>query len=462
MNQLTQPQEAPALEPTPWDDDKVPYTNSVTKKAYKPHTDEELDALRDDSTPHVIALGGEGSGKTTWLVVKVLERLRRGCNGIMGSPDMPHFSKSLWTEFQAWCPWDKVVPAQRYRSRPEWTPTQYFTLNFINGAELQCGGFKEPMSWEGGNMNFAAYDEVRRSDNPAMAKVLAGRVRIVGPGGELPQIMYSSTPRGGSPGDHWMYDYFGPDRPADPMADFKQHLKRVHLRTFDNVPNLSPEYIQTRSLGLSDIEQGVYLGGDWGTVEDGIPFLPDPSWWSNCQVADFPLLTRRDPLVLALDAGTDDDSFAALALGINPVPDNPAHYAVRWTKEWIPPKGGLDTTMVFNEVHGFVTSWNVVKVVYDKYQLYHFMRQLSAEVDAFVEQFDQTTKRLLADKALLDSIRTRDIVHLGDEALNRHMKNADKKTDAQDRIRIVKRTNAMKVDLVVALSMANYEAGLVL
>lgn len=461
VNLLSQQSSNPSpLIPTAWDDDRIPYVNRTTGKSYTPHNDEELNALNDDSTPNIIALGGEGSGKTTWLVIKVLERLRRGCSGIMGSPDLPHFSKSLWTEFQAWCPESKVIESHRYRFRPEWAPSHYFTINFTNGAELLCGGFRDPMSWEGGNLNFAAFDEVRRAPDSKMLKVLMGRARINGPHGEPPQLIFASTPRGGSPGEHWMFDHFGPEREEDPLASFKRSLRRLQLSTRDNASNLSVGYTEARSTALTDIEKIVYVDGGWGSVETGIPFLPSMSWWDMCLLPPLPALTRRDPLVLALDAGTEDDSFGAIALGLNTLRSHewPQRYCVRWSREWIPPDGGLDTLAVQDEVIGFIKSWNVVKIVYDRDQLHHFMLEVKARADSFIEKFDQTTKRLIADKGLKDAIRTRDVGHMGDENLYRHIKNADRYLDVKDRMRIVKRAPSLKIDLAVCLSMAVHTA----
>lgn len=446
------------LKTTPWDSSDGAYVNSWTGKRYAPHTDEELSALNDDTTPHVIALGGEGSGKTTWLVIKTLERLRRGCNGIMGSPDLPHFIKSLWSEFQRWCPWHHVVESQRYRAMPEWAPSHAFTLNFINGAELFCGGFKDPMSWEGGNVNFAAYDEVRRQGNASMIKVLSGRVRIRGPRGTPPQIFYSSTPR-----MNWMHEYFGPvnEDGEDPQAAFKRRLRRLNLSTTANLSNLDPDYVLNRSAGLSGTEQLVYIEGKWADTDEDEAYLPTITWWDNAE-EDLPPLKPREAMVLAADAATDNDSFGLI--GITQHPADPSRTAVRFVQEWTPPQGGqIDFGEPYEVVRRLTQEFNVAEITYDPYQLHYFMTKVKDECGVFVVPFSQAGDRLEADKALRDAILARGIAHDGNDALRRHLSNANRQMDALSRkIRIVKRTQSLKIDLAVCLSMAHARARTVL
>ncbi len=61
-----------------------------------------------------------------------------------------------------------------------------------------------------------------------------------------------------------------------------------------------------------------------------------------------------------------------------------------------------------------------------------------------------------ADSALRARIMRRGIAHDGDENLRRYVRNADRKTDSEERskLRIVKRSVSQHIDLVVALSMA--------
>ena len=121
------------------------------------------------------------------------------------SPDLPHFKRSLWPEFSRWCPWDQVVPEQRYRSKFSWEPRAPFSLAFRNGTTLLCGGIDDPGAWEGPNVSFIHFDEPRRKKTAYALKTLAGRPRIPGPKGEPPQFYLTTTPR-----KHWLHEYYGP------------------------------------------------------------------------------------------------------------------------------------------------------------------------------------------------------------------------------------------------------------
>ncbi len=65
---------------TPWPKE---YTNSDTGRIYKPHHNLEASVVYSDTRKHLAVFGGEGSGKSTAMTIKTLERLRRGCSGIM-------------------------------------------------------------------------------------------------------------------------------------------------------------------------------------------------------------------------------------------------------------------------------------------------------------------------------------------------------------------------------------------
>src|SRR4051794_10262830 len=67
---------------------------------YRPHNQDEFEAVYTDSPRRVLIKGGLGSGKSTCGIIKTLNRLRRGCNGALLSTDFPHLPKSLWPAFK--------------------------------------------------------------------------------------------------------------------------------------------------------------------------------------------------------------------------------------------------------------------------------------------------------------------------------------------------------------------------
>src|SRR3972149_4331602 len=231
-----------------WPDGSHHY-NAERHRFYKPPNPDEAIALVDIIHRYILAKGGEGGGKSVFGIIKDLERFRRGCHGIVVSPDFEHFKRSLWPEFRRWCPWDMVHPKHRYRQAPEWEPTKPFMLLFVTGAVGYFGGIDKEMGWEGPNVNFAHFDEARRKDTPLALKVLDGRVRIPGPLGDPPQMWLTTTP-----GKHWLFDYFGPRAPGgqtDTYAAFKRDSLVFTLITKENEDNLEQDYAAKRRQSLT-------------------------------------------------------------------------------------------------------------------------------------------------------------------------------------------------------------------
>lgn len=429
-------------------DEPVVYRNRDTGKAYAPHNDEEHAFLESDTPRHLLAKGGEGSGKSALGIIKDLERLRRGMSGIMVSPDLPHFKRSLWPEFRRWCPWDQVVPSQQYRGAFDWEPRDPFVLAFKSGGTLLCGGIDNPGGWEGPNVHFGHIDEARRMKDASALKVLAGRVRLEGPNGEPPQLWLTTTPR-----KHWLFDYFGPwDKPGeiDPFAAFKALSRVITMRTQDNAANLAPGYVEDRSTVLTEAERRVIMEAEWEDIDDVDRFLPSMTLWDGCQTA-LPPLDRRTPLVLAADAGVSNDCFALVAVSRHPLMRQDV--AVRSVRVWEPRGTKLDFDEIEEEIERFCRQWNVVQLCYDPYQLHQMMQRLGRKGVVWVSEFGQGAERAIADKDLHDLVIARRIWHKGDATLRTHLDNADRKKDG-DKLRIVKRSASLKIDAAVALSMA--------
>ena len=435
------------------------YINSETGKEYQPHHEDEENFVYSDTPSTVLCKGGEGGGKSVAGIVKDLERLRRGMSGIIGSSDLQHFKKSLWPEFRRWCPPSAVIESQRYRLRSSWEPTQMFTLTFITGAQLICGGFDDPSGWEGPNVSFAHWDEARRHKTPAMLKVLAGRVRIPGPKGEPPQIYLTTTPA-----KHWLFDYFGPVLEDDPFLSFKRDSLVISLLTRDNeaMGNLSKGFTEQRGQSLNESEKRVLLEAEWEDLEDATRFLESILLWDSCK-EDLPPLTKHEPLILALDGAyaARGDVFGGVAVGRHPLKEK--SLAVREVMAWEAKGEPRDFEKIQDDIKKFCLRWNVQKIVYDPMQLVQMMQHLSKSSHTLsdeyfpgvqTEEFKQGVDRTAADKQLLDLIVARYINHSGETLLRKHLDNADKKIDKDKKLRIVKRVESAKIDLAVCLSMA--------
>lgn len=423
------------------------YRNQVSRKYYHPHSPEEEEFVHSTTYRYLLLKGGEGAGKSVAGIVKTLNNLQLGKSGIMVSPDLPHFKKSLWPEFRLWCPRHWVVDRQRYRMNKEWEPHGSFELVFQNGASLLCGGIENPGSWEGPNRNFAHLDEGRHADAEAL-KVLDGRCRI----GNNPQLYITTTPK-----KNWLFEYFGPEQDNDKFLNFKRNSLVVTLPVELNRANLAEGYIENRRNSLTESEARVRMDAEWEDESDTEKFV-NIFWWDACR-EQLPELTRSEPAVLALDApkGSENpsmlaDSFAAVLVTRHP--DRKQDIAVRYAGIWQPDKGQLlDYEPIEQEIYKLCERYSIVEVCYDPYQLADMgnrMRRRSINA----KEFSQQKPRLLADKQLQGLITSRRVAHDGNPLLRQHIDNSDITSHGDEGIRIVKRAQSLKVDAAVALSMA--------
>jgi hypothetical protein len=183
-------------------------------------------------------------------------------------------------------------------------------------------------------------------------------------------------------------------------------------------------------------------------------FLPSMAWWDACK-EDLPPLDAHTPIVIALDAGEVSDTFALVGTSRHPDPSRWHDAAVRLVRIWDPKDGPLEYDAIEREIiETILDRYNVVQVCYDRYQLRQMTQRLSSRV--WCVEFSQSTDRLIADKHLYDLVQARHIAHDGNALLRSHIDNADRKVESQDRLRIVKRRDSLKIDASVACSMASY------
>ncbi len=422
------------------------YVNADTGKTYKPHSEDEALFVYDDNPPYALCKGGEGAGKSVAGIIKTLNRLKRGLSGIMVSPDLPHFKKSLWPEFRAWCPKEIVIPRQRYRLERDWQPHEAFELNFTTDASLICGGIEKPRSFEGPNRNFAHLDEGRHADSEALT-VLAGRCRI----GDNPQVYITTTPK-----KNWLFEYFGPIQLNDRFADFKAKSRVITLPVELNRENLAEGYIETRRSSLTEAEARVLMSAEWEDESDTEKFV-NIFWWDAC-MESLPPLNRSEPCILALDAAIGSettsmlaDTFAAVIVSRHPSRQDAT--AIRYCGIWQAEVGKyLDFEPIKREIYRLKEEYSIIEYPYDITQLHDMMVQLRKD-GGNAKVFGQQQPRLVADKDLQTAIMERRIAHDGNPLLRQHIDNADIRKSSEG-IRIVKRSQSLKVDAAVSLSMA--------
>jgi hypothetical protein len=193
-------------------------------------------------------------------------------------------------------------------------------------------------------------------------------------------------------------------------------------------------------------------------------FLSSIALWDACK-EDLPPLDAHTPCVLALDAAESNDTFGTVIVSKHPT--DPTRLAARYARGYVPLPGvPLDFDAIEQDIRGLVARYAIQQLAYDPMLLGQMIRRLTTGRNAIptpCEPFPQGAARLESDKGLFDLITQRKIAHNGDEDLRAHIKNANRKVDAESRkLRIIKRAYPLKIDLCVALSMACARAGLIL
>ncbi len=436
------------------------YISKRTDKRYQLNNQDLQQFIYNDKPRYMLLKGGEGGGKSAAGVIKNLNRLRRGMNGIMVSTDLEHFKKSIWPTAKEWIPWNCVIERHRYREQEGWEPKQAFTLVFYNKeteiySELICGGAKEDKigTWEGPNVNFVHFDEARGHKTPNALKVFDGRARIPGPSNEPPQIYLTTTPR-----KHWLFEYFGPITDNDRFTDFKRDSFVATVLTEENIANLDINFVRQRAQTLTESEKRVLLYAEWEDESDVEKFV-QIIWWDNCQESSQPI-TRNEPAIIALDAATGSENPGYIAdcfamIMVTRHPHRKEDVIVRYCGIWEPPQGKLlDFAPIELELRRLCREFSIIEVAYDPHQLHDMATRLKNSQIANFQSFSQQSARLQSDKQLQDLIMSRRISHDGNPLLKQHIDNANVKKYGQDGIRLVKRSASQKIDAAVSLSMA--------
>lgn len=194
-------------------------------------------------------------------------------------------------------------------------------------------------------------------------------------------------------------------------------------------------------------------------------FLPI-EWLYACRRtnAEWPVIDKkRTPMVIAMDAGVSSDNFG-MSLQFRH-PTFKEDVCLERVRRWIPQPGqkidfeGTDEKPGPEKVlRQWLKEFNIVQVCYDPYQLHYLATKLKREGLAWFKEFSQGQDRLIADSQLKNLIRDRKFWYRGEPEFEEHIQNADAKVDSEDqKIRIVKRAEQLKVDLAVCASMGAHE-----
>lgn len=447
------------------------FTNNENGREFEIRSEEIYNHIyKTDSPKHLYIRSGEGAGKTSLLSVIILNKLKRGMSGAFVCVDMPMLIK-VWDEFKKWIPWECVIDDHKHMNSPSWTPYRsLFEIVFHNElggySKLFIGGLGDNYGkWESLSLSFFAIDEARHIPKDTIMKVAIGRIRKDGPNGEPPQLIIGSTPTDTS---HWLYDWFSPEKPQDEQddhRDFKRLSKTIYLLVSDNNKHLSKEYIQTRSVGLTEAEKTIYVDGEWADLSDDNKFVEHISIWQRLYDPKLQPVRKKndsnkdwsDALVVGLDGAIKNDSFAMV--GVTRHPNNRNDVAIRLTREFKPIHGRIDFKEVEDEIRKWCRDYNVITVVFDIYQLYDMTERLRKEGIAWFQEFSQMSKRSLSDNLIYELVLQHRIHHMNQEDLENHVRNAGTVYDSSEKKRrIVKINSNRKIDLLIATSMASFEA----
>lgn len=224
----------------------------------------------------------------------------------------------------------------------------------------------------------------------------------------------------------------------------------------------------------------------------------EPEMWDRCADPHLPpLVDKRVPCVIAIDAAVSKDCAAILLLTRDPnYPETDV--AIRKARIFRPSEGrklNLENT-IGRTLRDWLGEHNVVCVVYDEFQMAHLIQNYSRgkviidgeelrdipedKRDAYImeqqrvvqvwyEAFGQQNPRAIADKQLHDLITNRqihynphdlneDIGTRGDqETVTKHIKQAGTHIQGDNKLRLAKLSPSAHIDGAVALAMGAHQ-----
>jgi phage terminase large subunit-like protein len=230
---------------------------------------------------------------------------------------------------------------------------------------------------------------------------------------------------------------------------------------WDHEPRMAwqtKEYYAAEAALLTESEFQRIHRNQWVTSEtEAIPIEN----WDRCFDPKLPpLVGPQTPVVIGVDLGVSGDSTAMVMVSRHP--NNHEIIAIRGYRVWQPPKGGkIDYSATIEPaLRDWCQRYNVVAVAYDEYQAHKMMTDLRREGIAWFVDFPQgkgtaqKPGRPVADKMTYDLVMSRKLAHGGDPTFRQHVQNAAGKVAEERYMRFVKKAEHLRIDLLVAASMA--------
>lgn len=399
----------------------LPATNELTVRLPRPHPGQRA-ILKESARFNVICCGRRW-GKTTMA----LDLLMRPA--LEGYP-VAYFAPTYKMLIEFWRTLREVaLPVTRRASEQE------RRIELITGGKIEMWSLSEPNVARGRKYKRAVPDEAAMVDRLSDAWQQVIRPTLADLKGDA---WFLSTPRGDSD-FHALYLHGGA------LAGWRSWQRSTH----DN-PFIDPDEIRAMERDMPPDVDSQEVMAEFVTIA-ATQFLPSMALWDAC-AQPVPTFTDRDPMICALDASVDGDTFGVV--GVSKYGD--ALY-VRMVMAWVPNGNTLDYALIEDAIRHAAKTFNIYQIAYDPYQAHYLAQRLGDTI--WCQPFNQGSDRLEADRLLLDTVVQRRIGHDGNDHLRSHLANADRKMDADGRrLRIVKRTAEKKIDLAVCLSMAVYRA----
>jgi len=172
---------------------------------------------------------------------------------------------------------------------------------------------------------------------------------------------------------------------------------------------------------------------------------------------------RTHPMVISVDAGISSDTFSVWMGCRHPVYKDDVVKV--YSRKWEAKKGVIDFQGTAEnpgpemEILRLIKEYNVTWLTYDQYQLHDMMQRLKKMGLTIIKKFGQENLRLVSDTQLRTLVRERRYWHRGEPDDREHFQNANALINSEkddNKLRIVKRSEDLKIDLAVAASMGSY------
>lgn len=269
-------------------------------------------------------------------------------------------------------------------------------------------------------------------------------------------------------GDAWLFSSTNGDNDFKYYYDLGKNPNEpdwasFHLETWKN-PYL-PSKERERVRKLCEVDQDPVARQEYGAeFIDGTESFVPAVWVDACGMGRewWKPLDFHTPICVGIDVGLKNDLFAIEGWGRD---QDSRKYKPVFSKIFHPEElttgGGIITFAKPKEfLRQVARDFHILCFAYDPHQCQGMADDLRMEgIPNFVE-FPQGSKRTLGDSLLYTLIRDREIeFNMYDEShveMAQHLKNANSKIEGEDKRRLVKRNDSLKIDGAVSCSMAIY------